>query len=67
MRKQYNTSYKSVEIKCTCGAIYKTKSTKKYSIDLCSKCHPFFTGKEKILDVSKRIEKFRNKYAKKNI
>jgi len=55
-------NYFDIKITCTCGAIFKIKSTKIYHIDVCSKCHPFFTGKTKLLDIEGRIEKFQNKY-----
>jgi len=51
---------------CACGEIIMTKSTRQnIRVDICSKCHPFFTGKQKIVDAEGRVEKFRRKYAKK--
>jgi large subunit ribosomal protein L31 len=56
--------YKTV-ITCACGATYETLDTReKIRIEICSKCHPFFTGKQKFLDSAGRIEKFERKYAK---
>ena len=56
--------YKTV-ITCACGATYETVDTKeKIRVEICSSCHPFFTGKQKFLDSAGRIEKFQKKYAK---
>jgi len=53
-------------IKCACGATFETKSTEKeIHVEICSNCHPFFTGKQKFLDTAGRIERFQKKYAKK--
>lgn len=50
-------------VKCACGNTFTTGSTKKeLKVDICSKCHPFFTGQQKIVDVGGRVEKFRRKY-----
>ena len=58
--------YKDAKIICACGNIAITGSTKKeIHVEICSKCHPFFTGKEKLLDTAGRVEKFRKKYEKK--
>ena len=51
-----------VKIACACGAVYETTSTRSYHIDVCSACHPFFTGKARLLDTEGRVERFRNKY-----
>jgi len=54
-----------VEIKCACGSTFTTRSTvKSLSVDICSQCHPFFTGKQKLVDTAGRVERFRRKYAK---
>lgn len=62
MRQEIHPEYKSVSISCACGAVYETKSTKTYNIDICSACHPFFTGKAKLVDTEGRIDRFRRKY-----
>jgi large subunit ribosomal protein L31 len=62
MKDNNHPKCKSVNINCICGATYNIKSTKVYKVDICSKCHPFFTGKNKLLDTEGRIEKFQNKY-----
>ena len=62
MKPKIHPDYKEVTIRCACGAEYKTRSTRAYSIDICSACHPFFTGKEKLIDSAGRIERFNRKY-----
>jgi large subunit ribosomal protein L31 len=58
--------YKEVKVNCACGETYTTRSTRgEIHLDICSKCHPFFTGKQKIVDAEGRVEKFKKKYAKK--
>jgi len=57
--------YHEVTITCACGATYPTRSTrKKISVEICANCHPFFTGKQKLVDTAGRVERFRRKYAK---
>ena len=54
-----------IVVSCACGAVFKTGSTlKEIRVDICAKCHPFFTGENKILDSEGRVEKFKKKYAK---
>jgi len=63
MKKAIHPELKEVTVKCSCGAEFKTMSTRKdYHIEICSQCHPFFTGKQKIVDSAGKIEKFRRKY-----
>lgn len=62
MKPDIHPEYKNVSISCACGATYETKSTKEYNIDICSQCHPFFTGKAKLVDTEGRIDRFRKKY-----
>jgi len=65
MKASIHPDYPEVTIKCACGAEYPTRSTKKaYTVEICSNCHPFFTGKQKLLDTAGRVERFRQKYAK---
>ena len=53
-------------VKCACGATYETKSTKsELKVDICSKCHPFYTGKQKLVDTGGRVDRFNKRYAKK--
>ncbi len=59
-------SYNEINVKCACGTEFKTRSTHKGDIrvEICSACHPFFTGKQKMIDTAGRIERFRRKFAK---
>jgi large subunit ribosomal protein L31 len=57
--------YKPAKITCACGTIHETFSTRgDFGIDICSNCHPFFTGKQKLMDTAGRIDRFNKKYAK---
>ena len=63
MKKGIHPDYQETTIKCACGAEYKTRSTKKdINVEICSNCHPFFTGKQKLIDTGGRVEKFRKRY-----
>ncbi len=62
MKPDIHPSYTDTTITCACGATYNTRSTKRYNIDICSACHPFFTGKAKLVDTEGRVERFRKKY-----
>ena len=56
--------YRPARINCACGAIHETFSTRgDHGIDICSNCHPFFTGKQKLMDTAGRIDRFNKKYA----
>lgn len=58
--------YPNARVQCACGNTFQVGSTKEYlDVEICSKCHPFYTGKEKIVDVTGRVEKFRKRLAKK--
>jgi large subunit ribosomal protein L31 len=66
MKKGIHPEYYDVVIKCACGAEYHTKSTKpNIKIEICSACHPFFTGKQKLVDTAGRVERFTARYKKK--
>lgn len=66
MREGIHPEYHSVKVTCACGNVIDTHSTKKdISVAVCSACHPFFTGKQKLVDVAGRVERFRQRYAKK--
>ena len=58
-------TYESINVKCACGNTFETRSTHKGDIvvEICSACHPFFTGKQKLVDTAGRIERFRRKFA----
>jgi len=63
MKPKIHPKYVESTITCACGNVVKTRSTKpKMNVDLCSNCHPFFTGKQHLVDTAGRVEKFRRKY-----
>jgi large subunit ribosomal protein L31 len=65
MKKDIHPEYSDASIKCACGSEIKTRSTKdSINVEICSQCHPFFTGKQKLVDTAGRVEKFKKKYAK---
>ncbi len=65
MREGIHPKYEEAEAQCACGEKFATRSTTpKMHVDICSVCHPFFTGKQKIMDTEGRVEKFKRKYAK---
>ena len=64
MKEGIHPDYKPSKVVCACGAVIETRSTRgDFHIEICSACHPFFTGKQKILDTAGRIERFKNRYA----
>ena len=66
MKKGIHPKYFEVDVSCACGNSFKTRSTKKeLKVEICSNCHPFYTGKQKFIDTAGRIEKFQRKYGKK--
>jgi large subunit ribosomal protein L31 len=63
MKNDIHPEYDEAVVTCACGNTFKTRSTKKeIRVEICSQCHPFFTGKQKLVDSAGRIEKFRKKY-----
>ncbi|MCL2602026.1 MAG: 50S ribosomal protein L31 [Treponema sp.] len=63
MREKIHPVYEMTKISCACGNVIETRSTaKNIKIEICSSCHPFFTGKQKLVDTAGRIERFRRKY-----
>jgi len=65
MRKGIHPEYKEIEVTCACGEEFTTKSTKdNLRLEICSKCHPFFTGKQKLVDSAGMVEKFQRRYGK---
>jgi len=65
MKEGILPEYQETTITCVCGNVIQTRSTKKdIKVEICSKCHPFMTGKQKIMDTAGRVERFRKKYAK---
>jgi large subunit ribosomal protein L31 len=66
MKTEIHPQYHQVQVHCACGETFMTGSTKKeLRVEICSKCHPFFTGKQKLVDSAGRIDRFQRKYAKK--
>ena len=63
MKEGIHPEYKETTVKCACGAEYKTRSTKEnIRVDICYKCHPFFTGKQKLVDTGGRVDRFKKRY-----
>ena len=63
MKQGIHPDYKNTTITCACGAVYETKSVKEnLKVDICSKCHPFFTGKQKFVDAGGRVDQFKKKF-----
>ncbi len=66
MKKSIHPVYTEARVICACGENFVTRATKKeIRIEICSKCHPFFTGKQKLLDTAGRVERFQKRYTKK--
>jgi len=67
MKPDIHPEYNPVTVTCACGASFLTRSTKSIDqVDICSECHPFYTGKQKLVDTAGRVERFRKKYGKKS-
>ena len=65
MKPGIHPDYKDARVVCQCGNTFETRSTREnIRIEICSVCHPFFTGKQKIIDTEGRVEKFMQKYSK---
>ena len=66
MKDGIHPEYNEVNVGCACGHTFKTRSTKKedIAVDVCAACHPFYTGKQRLVDTQGRVERFRKKYAK---
>lgn len=65
MKPEIHPAYNEITVKCSCGNTFKTHSTlgkEELTLDVCSACHPFYTGKQKIVDSGGRVDKFRQKY-----
>jgi large subunit ribosomal protein L31 len=65
MKQEIHPAYQVVKVTCSCGNTFDTRSTlesKELTLDVCSDCHPFYTGKQKIVDTAGRVDKFRKKY-----
>ncbi len=64
MKADIHPEYNEIAVECSCGNKFKTRSTLKEDLllDVCSSCHPFYTGKQRIMDTAGRVDKFRKKY-----
>jgi large subunit ribosomal protein L31 len=66
MKKDIHPRYEKATVNCACGNTFETRSTvADIRVEICSACHPFFTGKQKLIDTAGRIEKFKKKYGEK--
>jgi large subunit ribosomal protein L31 len=67
MKPKIHPEYRTITVTCSCGNTWDTRSTlsRDLHVEVCSQCHPFYTGKQKIVDTAGRVEKFRQKYARK--
>ncbi len=67
MKADTHPKYEEIAVACSCGNSFKTRSTigKDLNVEVCSACHPFYTGKQKILDSAGQVDKFKRRYGKK--
>ncbi|MDH3626593.1 MAG: 50S ribosomal protein L31 [Acidobacteriota bacterium] len=66
MKPEIHPEYHEVEVHCACGNAFKTRSTDaQLKVEICSNCHPYFTGKQKLIDAAGRVERFQKRFAKK--
>ncbi|HZR80729.1 MAG TPA: 50S ribosomal protein L31 [Candidatus Binatia bacterium] len=66
MKEGIHPKYEPTQIVCSCGNVIETRSTaQKLHVEICAQCHPFYTGKQKILDVAGRVDRFNRRYGKK--
>ena len=68
MKADIHPKYEEITVSCSCGNSFKTRSTlaSDLGIEVCSECHPFYTGKQKLVDTSGRVERFRQRYAQRS-
>ena len=66
MKADIHPDYNDIKVTCSCGNTFETRSTmgKDLSIEICSACHPFYTGQQKMMDTAGRVDKFRKRYAR---
>ena len=66
MKPEVHPNYNDINVACACGNTFKTRSTMKddLQIEICSECHPFFTGKQKLIDTAGRVDRFNKRYAR---
>jgi large subunit ribosomal protein L31 len=68
MKPEIHPQYNEISVSCACGHTFKTRSTMKddLQIEICSECHPFFTGKQKLVDTAGRVDRFNKRYGKRS-
>ena len=68
MKPKIHPKYEAVTVACACGETFETRSTKggRIKLEICSKCHPFFTGKQKLIDSAGRVERFHQRFGKRD-
>jgi large subunit ribosomal protein L31 len=68
MKPEIHPQYQEITVTCACGESFKTRSTKNgdLHVEICSACHPFFTGKQKLVDTAGRVDRFNKRYGKKS-
>ena len=65
MKQGIHPEYKVTTVRCSCGNVFETRSTvSELRVELCSECHPFYTGKQKLVDTGGRVERFERRYGK---
>jgi large subunit ribosomal protein L31 len=67
MKQGIHPEYHEIKVQCACGSTFNTRSTRKddLHVEICSECHPFFTGKQKLIDTAGRVDRFNKRYGKK--
>lgn len=67
MKEGIHPAYQDIKVQCACGNTFTTRSTRKdeLHVEICSECHPFFTGKQKLVDTAGRVDRFNKRYGKK--
>jgi large subunit ribosomal protein L31 len=68
MKEGIHPQYNEISVQCACGHVFQTRSTRKddLHVEICSECHPFFTGKQKLVDTAGRVDRFNRRYGKGN-
>ena len=66
MKEGIHPEYNPIKVNCSCGEVFETRSTagKDLHLDVCAKCHPFYTGKQKVIDTAGRVDRFQQKYGR---
>ena len=67
MKADIHPKYEEITVTCSCGNVFKTRSTlgEDLNVEICSQCHPFYTGKQNIIDTAGRVDRFKQKYGRK--